>query len=149
MRFHLVDRIVAFVPWKEATGIKNITVADELLEYSSETHSMVFPKPLLCECILQTCAWLIVKSSECKKRPVILKFDNIEFFSNACVGDTVELIVKIVSYTDDTATVSGYANVGSKKMLCFNECLISLLDTGSLESPEDTEIMIKCLFREE
>mgnify|MGYP002516324108 CR=1 FL=1 len=149
MRFHLVDKIIDYTPWKSAIGIKNITVVDELLEYSSEIEAKVFPKTLLCECVLQTCAWLIVKSSNSTKRPVILKFGNIEYGRNACIGDKVQLIVEILSYSEDTVTISGCAKVEDEKILCFDECLISLLSTDDLECREDTQTIIDCLFRED
>lgn len=149
MRFHLVDRIIDYSIWEKATGVKNITSADELLEYSNESRSMTFPKTLLCESILQTCAWLIVKSSDNTKRPVILSFKKIDFLDNVKVGDSVRMHVEILSYTEEYATVSGCAIVDNREVLRFDECFISLLNTGKLEKPEDTKNMIASLFRED
>jgi 3-hydroxymyristoyl/3-hydroxydecanoyl-(acyl carrier protein) dehydratase len=67
MRFHLIDRIISYEKWNHVSGLKNITFGDELLEINNGVY--YFPNTLLCESLLQTIAWLIVKSSDKKKAP--------------------------------------------------------------------------------
>ena len=74
MRFHLIDRITDYTSWKVAKGFKNITKSDELISNNKDKR-IKYSNNLLCESVFQTLAWLIVKSSQQTKRPVILSIE--------------------------------------------------------------------------
>ena len=79
MRFHLIDRITEHELWKSAKGLKNLTKSDDMIS-ENENKKITYSNNLLCESVFQTLAWLIVKSSDQTKRPVILSLEELSYF---------------------------------------------------------------------
>lgn len=145
MRFHLIDRIIEYEQWKKAKGLKNITLSDELMEGD------VFPSVLLCESALQTIAWLVVKSSNKMKRPIILSVGSINFFFEAKNGYPIITNVGFEEVQEDMdlAVCSGSILQGEKKLLAFNNCMMKFLNTKNLENESDTSSVLNLMYRDE
>jgi hypothetical protein len=80
---------------------------------------------------------------------VVLSIGTLSFQSQISSGNQAFTKGFIDEIQDDTVICSGKVYFGENVVLELSNCLISLLDTNSLESPEDTDSMIKLLFREE
>lgn len=149
MRFHLIDRIIEHESWKNARGLKNITRSDDLI-FVGERKKLSYSNNLLCESVFQTLAWLIVKSSQKTKRPVILSIEELSYFREVLLVDKQIITnVSIDDIQDDFIVCSGKACVGDEVVLSISNCFIALLDTTELEDSKATEAMLNVLYRKD
>lgn len=149
MRFHLIDRITEHELWKSAKGLKNLTKSDDMIS-ENENKKITYSNNLLCESVFQTLAWLVVKSSDQTKRPVILSLEELSYFREVLLIDR-EVITEVTidDIQEDIVICSGKAYSGDNIILSFSNCLISLLDTSNLEDKRATEAMLEVLYRED
>ena len=149
MRFHLIDRITDYTSWKVAKGFKNITKSDELISNNKDKR-IKYSNNLLCESVFQTLAWLIVKSSQQTKRPVILSIEELSYFREVLLVDRQIITeVSIDEIQEEVIICSGKAYIEDSMILSFSNCLVSLLDTTDLEDCRATEAMLDVLYTEE
>jgi len=88
MRWFWIDRFSEFVSGEHATGIKNVSLSEEVVdEYApGRTH---FPSSLIIEGIAQTGGLLLGQLSDFKDRVVLAKVNNCVFNFEAYPGDTL------------------------------------------------------------
>lgn len=141
MRFHLIDRLISFTEWKEASALKNVTYGNP--EFINDSHYM--DETLFLESIFQCAAWLIVISSGQKLRPTIVTAEEYQIYYHVSPGEQLKINVSIEDYNAEYATISG--EVYKKDKLCgsLKNAILKLVDTSDLEDPELTKKYIKYL----
>ena len=113
MRFHLIDRIDAYSP-AQSVRARKLTSASE--EYWEETESgLVMPPPLVLEALCQAGTWLVMLSTDVRKRAALLSVGSVSFLGDVRPGDVLQLEGSVDSMGDEVAVVSGRVDVDGRR----------------------------------
>lgn len=145
MRFHLIDRVDSWEPSKSVKGRKVTSLSEEYWE--DDGDGLFMPPPLILEALCQAGTWLVMISTDRRKRAALLSVGSVEFLEAVRPGDIVELEGNVDSMGDEVAVVSGRATVDGKPVLEAREIMCALIDADTLENLEETERMQKMLTR--
>lgn len=145
MRFYLVDRIDAYEPARSVRARKLTSRAEEYWCISGGRP--VMPAPLMLEALCQAGAWLVIISTERRKRAALASIGSVSFLGEVQPGDVLELEGRVDSMSDEMAVMSGRALVAGRAVLRAEEIMCVLVDAGDLEDPEATARMQRRLTR--
>jgi 3-hydroxyacyl-[acyl-carrier-protein] dehydratase len=145
MRFHLIDRVDEWEPSKSVKGRKVTSLSEEYWE--DDGDGLFMPPPLILEALCQAGTWLVMISTDRRKRAALLSVGSVDFLEPVRPGDIVELEGTVDSMGDEVAVVSGRAIVDGKPVLEAREIMCALIDADTLENLEETERMQKMLTR--
>jgi 3-hydroxyacyl-[acyl-carrier-protein] dehydratase len=147
VRFHLIDRVVSCEPGKAVHGRKLTSLSEEYWEETEEGLRM--PPPLALEALCQAGTWLIMITTERRKRAALLSIGSVNFLGPISPGDVLELEGTVDSWSDEVAVVSGRVTVDERVVLEANEIMCALMDADRLADLDDTERLQLMLTREE
>jgi 3-hydroxyacyl-[acyl-carrier-protein] dehydratase len=105
------------------------------------------PPPFLLEALCQAGTWLVMLSTDVRKRAALLSVGSVSFLGDVHPGDVLEMEGSVDSMSDEVAVVSGRVVVGERTVLEANEIMCVLIDATDLEDVEDTRRMLKLLTR--
>ena len=88
MRWFWIDRFTEFVAGEYATGVKNVSLSEEVVDEYAPGRTF-FPSSLIIEGIAQTGGILLGQLSDFKDRVVLAKVNNCTFHFEAYPGDTL------------------------------------------------------------
>ena len=145
MRFHLIDRIDAYEPARSVRGRKLTSLSEEFWEDAGD--GPVMPPPLILESLCQAGTWLIMITTERRKRAALLSVGSVTFSGDVRPGDVVEIEGSVESMSDELAVLSGQAIVDGRVVMESKDIMCALIDAGDLEDLEDTARMQKLLTR--
>jgi 3-hydroxyacyl-[acyl-carrier-protein] dehydratase len=145
MRFHLIDRIDAVEPSRSIHARKVTSRSEDYWEESD--GELVMPPPFILEALCQAGTWLIMITTDRRKRAALLSVGSVDWHGDARPGDVLELIGEIDSFGADTAVVSGRVEVDGEPILTASEIMCALIDAGDLADLEDTERLQHMLAR--
>jgi 3-hydroxyacyl-[acyl-carrier-protein] dehydratase len=145
VRFHLIDRVVSYEPGKSVHGRKLTSWSEEYWEDSPSGPTM--PAPLLLEALCQAGTWLIIASTDRRKRAALLSVGSVDFLRDVHPGDILELEGVVDSMSDESAVLSGRVLVDDQPVLEAEQIMCVLIDVGDLEEPEITGRMLDMLAR--
>lgn len=145
MRFHLIDKVDAYEAssWVEARKLTSV----------SETHweegpsGPVMPPPLVLEALCQAGTWLVMISTDRRKRAALLSIAEVEFVRDVVPGDVIALRGTVDTMGDEVAVVSGTATVDGEVVLTATEIMCALIDAEDLADLEDTRRLQEMLTR--
>ena len=147
MRFHLIDRVVSCEPGKAVHGRKLTSLSEEYWEETEDGLRM--PPPLALEALCQAGTWLIMITTERRKRAALLSIGSVNFLGPISPGDVLELEGTVDSWNDEVAVVSGRVTVDERVVLEANEIMCALMDADRLADLDDTERLQLMLTRAE
>ena len=147
MRFHLIDRVDAWEPERSVKGRKVTSLSEDYWEETDD--GLVMPPPLILEALCQAGTWLVMISTDRRKRAALLSIGSVDFLDEVRPGDVVELEGNVDSMGDEVAVVSGRATVNGRPVLEASEIMCALIDADTLENLEDTQRMQNMLTRAE
>lgn len=147
MRFHLIDRVVSCEPGKSVHGRKLTSLSEEYWEETEDGLQM--PPPLALEALCQAGTWLIMITTERKKRAALLSIASVEFLGPIAPGDVLELEGTIDTMNDEVAVISGRVTVDDRVVLEAREIMCALMDADRLADLDDTERLQMMLTRVE
>jgi len=107
------------------------------------------PPPLALEALCQAGTWLIMITTERKKRAALLSIGSVEFLGPIVPGDVLELEGTVDSMNDEVAVVSGRVTVDGRAVLEAREIMCALMDADRLADLDDTERLQLMLTRAE
>jgi 3-hydroxyacyl-[acyl-carrier-protein] dehydratase len=110
--------------------------------------SSVMPRPLILEALCQAGTWLIIASTECRKRAALLSIASVEFLGDVHPGDVVDLEGTVESMSEETAVISGRALVNGTAVMEATDIMCALIDASDLEDVESTGRMQELLMGE-
>jgi 3-hydroxyacyl-[acyl-carrier-protein] dehydratase len=145
MRFHLIDRIDEFEPGRRVRGRKLVSSSEEFWDYVPGGPAM--PAPLVLEALCQAGTWLIMLSTDRRKRAALLQIGNVRFSGDVRAGDVLVLDGLVESMNDEMAVLSGSVTVDGTLVLKATDIMCALIDADDLEDPEDSERMLCMLTR--
>jgi len=145
VRFHLVDRIDAWERGVSVRARKLTSRSEELWDPSGPEPTM--PGPLVLESLLQAGTWLIVLSTDGRRRAALASLGSVEFVDHVRPGDTLDIEAVVESMTDEAALISGRVTVDGRSVLEASEVICTLLDANELDTEEETMRMARLLDR--
>jgi len=147
MRFHLIDRVDSYEPERSVQGRKLASYSEEYWEESED--GPIMPAPLMLEALCQAGTWLIIASTEARKRAALLSVGSVAFPGVVRPGDVLLLDAQVDSMSGEMAVLSGSGTVDGQVVLEAREIMCVLIDASDLEDLEATTRMRKLLLREE
>ena len=147
MRFHLIDRIDEWEPSKSVLARKVTSFSEEYWEEVDGELRM--PPPFVLEALCQAGTWLIMITTDRRKRAALLSVGSVTWHANVRPGDVLILEGACDSFGEDTAVVSGRVTVDGDTILEATDVMCALIDADTLADLEDTERLQKMLTRAE
>jgi len=145
MRFHLIDRIDDYEAGRHVRGRKVVSASEEFCQ--RVRGSLVMPAPLVLEALCQAGTWLIMLTTQQRKRAALLRIGRVRFLGEVRAGDVLVLDGVVESMGDDVAVLSGSASVDGAPVLLAQDIMCALIDADDLEDPEDSGRMLRVLTR--
>lgn len=146
MRFHLIDRVDAYEPGQSVRARK-LTSKSETLWEDTPSGPVMAP-PLVLEALCQAGTWLVMITTERKKRAALLSIGEVSFVADVVPGDILIMEGAVESMGDEVAVVSGKVTVDGKTVLEASDIMCALIDAGDLADLEDTRRLQEMLTRE-
>jgi len=145
IRFHLIDKVDSYEPERSVRARKLTTFSEEYWEESED--GLVMPAPLVLEALCQAGTWLVMISTERRKRAALLSVGSVQFLEPVRPGDVLELNCTVDSMGDDVAVVSGEVTVDGRTVLQAADIMCALIDAADLADLDDTERLQGMLTR--
>jgi 3-hydroxyacyl-[acyl-carrier-protein] dehydratase len=137
VRFHLIDRVEEWEPEKSVRGRKVTSLFEE--HWDEGPDGPVMPPPLVLEALCQAGTWLVMISTDRRKRAALLSIGSVEFLGDVRPGDVVQLEATVDSWSDEVAVISGRASVDGEAVLEASEIMCALIDADRLADLDDTQ----------
>ena len=147
MRFHLIDRVDAWEPKKSVSARKLTSYSEEYWEEVDGALRM--PPPFVLEAFCQAGTWLIMISTERRKRAALLQVGAVTWHRDIRPGDVLLIEGHTSSFGEETAVLSGSVSVDGEPALECEDVMCALIDAADLADLEDTERLQKMLTRAE
>ena len=145
MRFHLIDRVdLAASPASRSRAEAHLAQRGVL---GAEDDGLAMPPPFVLEALCQAATWLIMITTERRKRAALLSIGSVEFLGDVRPGDVLELDGDIDSLSDEMAVVSGRVTVDGEIVLEAREVMCALIDADQLADLDDTKRLQDMLTR--
>jgi 3-hydroxyacyl-[acyl-carrier-protein] dehydratase len=145
MRFHLIDRVDAYEPFRSVRARKLTSYSEEYWEETD--NGPLMPPPLVLEALCQAGTWLVMLSTDVQKRAALLSVGSVSFLGDVRPGDVLQMEGSVDSMGDEVAVVSGRVEVDGRPILEAKEIMCVLIDATDLEDVENTRRMLKVLNR--
>jgi 3-hydroxyacyl-[acyl-carrier-protein] dehydratase len=145
VRFHLIDRVDAWEPFASVRARKLTSYSEEYRETTAD--GPVMPPPLVLEALCQAGTWLVMLSTDVRKRAALLSVGSVNFLGDVRPGDVLMMEGSVDSMGDEVAVVSGRVLVDGQAVLEAKDIMCVLIDATDLEDVENTRRMLKVLTR--
>jgi 3-hydroxyacyl-[acyl-carrier-protein] dehydratase len=147
VRFYLVDRITGLEPEKRICAVKLASALDPVLE-DVPGIGTTLAHSLICESLIQSCAWLILASTQFTQRGVLAGLRHIELGPPVPVGDRIDLVAEVDSWSDEAIGFNMEASRGNDCVVRIEGGLCYLIAAEKLEDPQQTEAHYQALLSE-
>jgi 3-hydroxyacyl-[acyl-carrier-protein] dehydratase len=117
MRYMLVDRVADWEFGERITGIKNVAMSEDFLEFHFPKNP-IMPGIMLLEALVQLAGWLEAASSDFEKWFLLSKVLKCNFYGFVLPGDQVNLKLTVSpAPSQDLKTYSGSGEVNGKRKI--------------------------------
>jgi 3-hydroxyacyl-[acyl-carrier-protein] dehydratase len=147
LRFHLIDKVEACEPGKSVRGLKLTSLSEDYWEDGGDGPRM--PDPFVLEALCQAGTWLVMISTDRRKRAALLSIASVEFVDSVSPGEVLQLDGTIDSMSDEVAVISGTVTSDGRRVLEAKEIMCALIDAGDLADLDDTLRLQNMLTRAE
>jgi 3-hydroxyacyl-[acyl-carrier-protein] dehydratase len=145
MRFHLIDRIDAWEPEKTVRARKVTSFSEDYWEEADGGLRM--PPPFVLEAFCQAGTWLIMISTERRKRAALLQVGKVVWHRDVRPGEVLVMEGETTSFGEETAVLSGSVTVDGELVLECEDVMCALIDASDLADLDDTARLQKMLTR--
>jgi len=137
MRWIWIDKFIEFESGRQATALKNVTLAEEHL-HDHFPGFPVMPESLCIEAMAQTAGILVGEAKKFQEKVILAKIKKAVFFDYIKPGDTIRLEAKIESIVSEAASTSGRIT-RSDKLVAEIDLMFSHIDQNlaGKEFPEE------------
>jgi 3-hydroxyacyl-[acyl-carrier-protein] dehydratase len=147
MRFHLIDRVDEWEPAKRVRARKLTSLSEDYWEQTE--NGPVMPAPFLLEALCQAGSWLIMISTDRRKRAALLSIGSVDWLGEVAPGAVLEMVGECESFGEESAVVSGHVSADGVTVLEAKDIMCALIDAGDLADLDETERLQKMLTRAE
>jgi len=144
VRFHLIDRIETWEPYKSVRGRKLTSYSEDYWEETSN-GGLRMPPPFVLEAFCQAGTWLIMISTDRRKRAALLQIGKVLWHRDVHPGDVLVMEGETSSFGEETAVLSGTVTVDGETVLECEDVMCALIDADTLADLDDTERLQKML----
>ncbi|MEJ3743461.1 hotdog domain-containing protein [Actinomycetes bacterium KLBMP 9797] len=145
MLFHLTDRIDGYVPGQSIRARK---LTSRLETYWVDSpDGPVMPPALVLETLCQAGAWLVMLTTDVRRRATLLSLAGADFRGAVRPGDELTVEATVSAFSDEAAVMSGEIRVADRVVLAANDLMCALIDTGELDDPAATRSRLDHLTR--
>lgn len=148
MRWFWVDRFTEFVSGSHAKGIKNITLAEEVVDEYCPGFPFL-PPTLIIEGMAQLGGILVAEHFLFDKRVVLAKVSKAKFYAPAQTGTTLEYDVRFDAVQENGGTVTSTSHCGGELQAEIDLMFAFLEDgqivDGPLFEPDDLRVMLQIM----
>ncbi len=146
MRYLLVDRIMALEDGNKITGVKNVAMSEDFLEFHFPNNP-IMPGIMLLEALVQLSGWLNAASSDFEKWFLLSRVLKCNFYGFVLPGDQVDLSVSVgAAPSQDLKIYRGSAEVNGKRKIKA-EFQGSLVNLETIEEVEEQKRFFAILTR--
>ena len=146
MRFHLIDRVEQCEPGVSVRARKVTSFSEEYWEEVDGELRM--PPPFVLEAFCQAGTWLIMITTDRRKRAALLQVGSVTWGRDIRPGDVLVMEGTMSSFGEETAVLSGTVKVDGETVLECEDVMCALIDGSDLADLEDTERLQKMLVPE-
>lgn len=146
MRFHLIDRVEECEAGVSVRARKVTSYSEEYWE--EEDGELRMPPPFVLEAFCQAGTWLIMITTERRKRAALLQVGSVTWHRDVRPGDVLVMEGAMSSFGEETAVLSGTVKVDGETVLECEDVMCALIDGSDLADLEDTERLQKMLVPE-
>jgi 3-hydroxyacyl-[acyl-carrier-protein] dehydratase len=147
MRFHLIDRVDAWEPHKSVRARKLTSYSEDYWEEVDGELRM--PPPFVLEAFCQAGTWLIMISTDRRKRAALLQVGSVTWHRDVRPGEVLVMEGETSSFGEETAVFSGRVTVDGEPVLDCEDVMCALIDADTLADLDDTARLQKMLTRAE
>ena len=147
MRFHLIDRVEELEPGKSVRARKVTSYSEEYWEEVDGELRM--PPPFVLEAFCQAGTWLIMITTDRRKRAALLQVGAVTWGRDIRPGEVLVMEGTMSSFGEETAVLSGTVKVDGETVLECEDVMCALIDASDLADLDDTERLQKMLAPEE
>ncbi len=137
MRFHLIDRVEEVEPGAAIRARKVTSYSEEYWEDADGELRM--PPPFVLEAFCQAGTWLILITSERRKRAALLQVGSVAWHREVRPGDVLVMDGQMSSFGEESAVLSGTVTVDGEQVLECEDVMCALIDASDLADLEETE----------
>jgi 3-hydroxyacyl-[acyl-carrier-protein] dehydratase len=143
----LIDRVDAYEPFKSVRARKVTSYSEDYWEeYDGELR---MPPPFVLEAFCQAGTWLIMISTDRRKRAALLQVGSVAWRRDIRPGEVLVMEGETSSFGEETAVLSGRVTVDGETVLECEDVMCALIDAGDLADLDDTARLQKMLTRGE
>ena len=146
MRFHLIDRIEEIEPRATIRARKVTSYSEEYWEEADGELRM--PPPFVLEAFCQAGTWLIMLSTERRKRAALLQVGSVTWHRDVRPGEVIVMEGAMSSFGEETAVLSGTVKVDGETVLDCEDVMCALIDASDLADDDATAVVQKVLWPE-
>jgi 3-hydroxyacyl-[acyl-carrier-protein] dehydratase len=147
VRFHLIDRVEE---WEPAKSVRARKVTSYSEEYWEEVDGQLrMPPPFVLEAFCQAGTWLIMITTERRKRAALLQVGSVTWHRDIRPGDVLVMEGETSSFGEETAVLSGRVTVDGETVLECEDVMCALIDAEDLADLDTTERLQKMLTQAE
>jgi 3-hydroxyacyl-[acyl-carrier-protein] dehydratase len=147
VRFHLIDRVEELEPGKSVRARKVTSFSEEYWEEVDGELRM--PPPFVLEAFCQAGTWLIMITTDRRKRAALLQVGSVTWGRDIRPGEVLVMEGTMSSFGEETAVLSGTVKVDGETVLDCEDVMCALIDASDLADLDDTERLQKMLSPEE
>jgi 3-hydroxyacyl-[acyl-carrier-protein] dehydratase len=146
VRFHLIDRVEECEPGVSVRARKVTSFSEEYWEEVDGELRM--PPPFVLEAFCQAGTWLIMITTDRRKRAALLQVGSVTWGRDIRPGEVLVMEGTMSSFGEETAVLSGTVKVDGETVLECEDVMCALIDGSDLADLEDTERLQKMLAPE-
>ena len=147
MRFHLIDRVEECEAGVSIRARKVTSYSEEYWE--EQDGELRMPPPFVLEAFCQAGTWLIMITTERRKRAALLQVGSVTWHRDVRPGEVLVMEGAMSSFGEETAVLSGTVTIDGDTVLECEDVMCALIDGSDLADLEDTERLQKMLAPEE
>ncbi|MFC8529861.1 hypothetical protein [Nocardia sp. NPDC057227] len=136
MKFQLIDRIESWEPMRTLRARKATSVYEDYWQPSAA--GPVLPAGIVLEALCQAGAWLVLLSSEHRKRAALLNIAEVSVLRDAGRGAVLQLEVEVTQAGSRTASVDGTVRVDGEPILVARRIMCAFVDADRFDDPAET-----------
>jgi 3-hydroxyacyl-[acyl-carrier-protein] dehydratase len=147
VRFHLIDRVEEWEPAKSVRARKVTSYSEDYWEEVDGELRM--PPPFVLEAFCQAGTWLIMITTDRRKRAALLQVGSVTWHRDIRPGDVLVMEGETSSFGDETAVLDGRVTVDGETVLECEDVMCALIDSEDLADLDTTERLQKMLTQVE
>ena len=140
MKLRCVDRIHAWTPYREITGLKAVSFEEFELKAPFGDEAAL-PESLVLESLLQLGNWLLLLSSEFTRLGRVIRIGEVQFLDRLRPGQALHLRVTVTRRRAEDFEFAGEGSVHGRPLVRGSGCLATTVPAADYLNPADARVL--------